>query len=154
MEGISFEQLRVLFRWFKEGPPGAIPIEREGRSLGLLQAATWEDAGNAKVVEQLAGWHAPGRVPVATEARQWLTERVLQIPDRVLFWVKDVRGVAVGHIGLSRHDGENDTIQIVDVLSGSAAGEGLLAAAVQTLSGWVHQSLKLRVVREARQLAA
>lgn len=161
MEGIRFEQLRVLFRWFKEGPPGAIPIERDGRSLGLLQAVTWEDAGNSPVVEQLATWHDsalmsfPEPFPVTPAgARQWLTECVLQTSDRVLFWVKDVRGVAIGHVGLSHHDSDNNTITIVDVLSSSPASEGLLAVAVQTLSGWAHQSLKLRVRQEGEHLAA
>jgi hypothetical protein len=145
MEGLQPEQLRTLFRWFKEGPPGAIPIEQQGRSLGLLQAVSWEDAGTAGLLEDLAGWHGPGFSVAA--ARRWLTDEVLPTPDRVLFWVKDVRGEVVGHVGLSQL-GIDGTVTISDVLCGSPAGEALLAAAVGALVGWVQGSLRLRARRE------
>jgi hypothetical protein len=149
MEGLQPEQLYVLFRWFKEGPPGAIPLEHEQRSLGLLQAVTWEDAGTSAAVERLADWHDTS----PAGARRWL-QGVLQMPDRVLFWVKDVRGEALGHVGLSHLDAENGTITISDVLHGAPGVEGLMTAALACLGDWVNQSLKLRPRREGERRAA
>lgn len=146
MDGLQAREIQTLFRWFKEGPPGAIPIEHDQRSVGLLQAATWEDAGG-KPVECLVAWHG-------SAARSWLVEDVLKGPGRVLFWVKDVRGELVGHVGLGDLDEANGTITIGDVVCGEAGHEGLMAAAVGCLVGWVHRSLRLRARREGERAAA
>src|SRR5262245_49276038 len=65
MDGLRAREIQTLFRWFKEGPPGAVPIEHDQRSVGLLQAATWEDAAG-RPAERLAAWHG------SASARQWL----------------------------------------------------------------------------------
>jgi hypothetical protein len=150
MEGLQPRQLRTLFRWFKEGPPGAIPIEQDGRSLGLLQAVGWEDAGALGLMEELARWHAPDFADRAA-ARRWLTDEVLPTPDCVLFWVKDVRGQAVGHVGLAQLDVVSGIVTISDVLCGNPAAEALVAAAVDALAGWAHDSLRLRVRQDGEQ---
>jgi hypothetical protein len=145
MEGPRPEQLRTLFRWFKEGPPGAIPIVSDGRSLGLLQAAGWEDAGTVGVLDRLARWHPP------SSARGWLVER-LQDADGVLFWIKDVRGQTVGHAGLSHLDPEAGTVALSDVHCGDLEGAALVEAAVRTLLGWVEHSLRVRALVQKQQL--
>jgi hypothetical protein len=146
MDGLHAREICTLFRWFKEGPPGAIPIENDQRSVGMLQAATWEDAGG-RPVERLAAWHGPG-------AREWLVESVLKTPDRVLFWVKDVVGEVVGHVGLSDVNDRSGTITVVDVVCGVHGCEGLLVAAVACLTEWAQRSLQLRVCRDDQRAAA
>src|SRR5262249_45628300 len=141
MDGLRAREIQTLFRWFKEGPPGAIPVEHEQRSVGLLQAATWEDAAGPPA-EKLELWHGAGT------GRRWLVEAVLKTPDRVLFWVKDVRGEVVGHVGLWGLDEAAATITVGDVVCGAAGHEGLMAAAVGCLVGWVSRSLRLRARRE------
>jgi hypothetical protein len=152
MDDLQPEQLEILFRWFKEGPAGAIPIEQDGRPLGVLQAAGWEDAGTPGLMETLARWHGP---PFSASAvRRWLIDEVLPAPDRMLFWVKDVRGGIVGHVGLSRIDPVQGTVAIRDVLCGIPAGAALLAVALETLIDWAQHSLGLRASREEDQLNA
>jgi hypothetical protein len=146
MDGLHAREICTLFRWFKEGPPGAIPIEHEQRSVGMLQAATWEDAGGAPV-ERLAAWRGD-------PAREWLVESVLKTPGRVLFWVRDVGGELVGHVGLSGVDDRNGTITVGDVVCGVRGSEELVASAVGCLSEWVQRSLRLRVCREDQRAAA
>lgn len=150
MERLPTEHLRILFRWFKDGPPGAIPIEHDHRSLGRLQAVTWEDAGCAADLERLAAWHSLPSVA----ARAWLADQVLPAADRVLFWVKDIRGEAIGHVGLCDLDDENGTIAICDVLCDDPAAERLLAAALASLGAWVRHSLHLSMRQEAIRRAA
>jgi hypothetical protein len=160
MDGLRGEQLLTLFRWFKEGPPGAVPIEHNDRSIGVLVAVTWEDAGCSAAAGRLAAWHEsaqpfPEPFPATSSgARQWLVERVLQTTDRVLFWVKDVRGQAVGHVGLSELDANEGRITVADVLCGAAGHEGLMAAAVNCLTDWLQSSLQLTARLEGERLAA
>src|SRR5262245_33037310 len=146
MDGLRVREIQTLFRWFKEGPPGAIPIEHDQRSVGLLQAATWEDAVGPPAAK-LEAWHGPA-------VRKWLAEDVLKTPDRVLFWVKDVRGELVGHVGLRGIDDAAGTITVGDVVCGVAGHEALMAAAVGCLVGWVQRSLRLRARREGERAAA
>ncbi len=147
MEGPRPEQLRTLFRWFKEGPPGAIPILSDGRSLGLLQSAHWEDAGTSAVLDRLARWHAPAG------GRTWLLQR-LEDASGALFWIKDVRGQIVGHAGLTRLDPAAGTLLLADVHCGEPEGAPLVEAAVHALLAWVRQSLCLEVLSDDQPLPA
>jgi hypothetical protein len=153
MEGLQPEHLRTLFRWFKEGPRGAIAIEQAGRSLGLLQAVGWEDAGTIALLEDLARWHGPA-LPDGAAARRWLIGEVLPAPDRVLFWVKDVRGRAAGHVGLSRLDPATGSVTLSDVCRAGPDDEALVAAAVAALSGWAQRCLRLHLRRDEERPSA
>ncbi len=144
MDGLRPEQLRTLFRWFKEGPPGAVGIDRDGRSLGLLQAVGWEDAGSLALLEQLARWHEP-ELPDRAAVRRWLVEEVLPASDRVLFWVKDIQGRPVGHVGLSCLDQGSPGVAIADVLCGEPDEIDLVSAGVAALVRWAAHSLRLHV---------
>lgn len=89
----------------KEGPPGAIAFEGH-EVVGLLQAAFWEDAGDAVLMGRLACWR---RCSPAL-ARAWLVEEVLTARARALFWVKTGEGQIVGHVGLSPFDFAGGTV--------------------------------------------
>jgi RimJ/RimL family protein N-acetyltransferase len=161
MEGLPAEQVKTLIRWLKEGPPGAIPISRERRSLGSLQAVTWEDAGDQQAMARLGQWHeaafAVFAVPVGVSfpnARKWLVEQVLEAPDRVLFWVRDIRGRPIGHAGLSRFNFQARTAQLRDVVCGESGQETLVAEAVETLLRWARESLHIQAIDALERLAA
>jgi hypothetical protein len=161
MDGLQPNQVRTLIRWLKEGPPGAIPISRGQQSLGSLQAVVWEDAGDREAVNRLVGWHesafavfaAP--VPVTRHgARQWLVEQVLEAPERLLFWIKDIRGQAVGHAGLARFDFAVRTVSLRDVVCGVPGSESLVAEAVEALRGWVREAFQMWTEDAGQLLAA
>jgi hypothetical protein len=172
MDGPHPKEVRTLIRWLKEGPSGAIPIIHLARSdfglgstdqlsLGSLQVVTWEDAGDRDAIDRLVRWHESAftvfAVPVpvtASGARQWLVEQVLEAPERVLFWIKDVRGQAVGHIGLSRFDFALRTVALRDVVCGAPGSESLAAEGVETLRGWVREAFGMWTVDAGQLLAA
>lgn len=161
MDGPTRENVLMLLRWFKEGPPGAIPIEHEGRSLGSLQACTWEEAGDPTILARLAEWHEsaftrfPESRPVTPDAvRAWLVQQVMPTPDRVLFWVKDPRGVCVGHLGISRIDPDAGTGYLCDLVAMNPAAERLLQHAISTLQYWLQTTLSVEFVSEPRRRAA
>lgn len=161
MDGPVPDQVRVLLRWLKDGPPGAIPIAGEGKSFGLLQAVTWEDAGEGTALDRLCRWHEsafawfPEPFPVtAASVRQWLVEQVLPAPDRVLFWVRDVRGGFIGHVGLTAIDVTGGAATLSDRVAGHPTGEGLLTLAVQALEDWAGEWLQVRVRTAGARRAA
>jgi hypothetical protein len=161
MDGPTTEHARLLLRWFKEGPPGAIPIDADGRSLGSLQAVSWEDAGDLAALEQLTGWHEtafaryPEATPVSpTSVRRWLVEQVLPAPDRVLFWVRDVRGERFGHAGLSRLDPRAGTAAISDVVAANVVAERLVNEALTALTAWARGTLGVEVLAMPSRRAA
>jgi hypothetical protein len=119
----------------------------------MLQAIGWEDAGTTALLDELARWHAPAFAGIP-DARRWLVNEVLPAADRVLFWVKDVRGRPVGHVGLSHLDPVGATITLTDVQYGVPVGAALVDRAIATLSGWAQHSLRLHVRGEERPRAA
>jgi len=163
MDGLATEDIYTLLRWVKDGPAGTIPIDTPARSLGRLQAVTWEDAGDRPAVERLFRWHErafagfPEPFAVTPEgARRWLVDLVLSDPQRVLFWVRDVRGEARAHVGLTAIDLDAGTATIGDVITGHPGAAALAAAAVEALAQWVRWELGLRVERasQAQAIAA
>lgn len=153
MDGPStVEQVYLLFRYLKEGPPGAIPIQKDNRSLGILQAVNWEDAGDHAALERMVRWHESAfawigeSFPVTpASVRRWLLEQVLPAPDRLLFWVKDLRGSFVGHLGLTHLHFDTRSVCIGDLVAATPAAEVLVAQAMTTLAHWTEESLGLVV---------
>ena len=163
MDGLATEDISTLLRWLEDGPAGSIPIGSRDRSLGKLQAVTWQDAGDREAMDRLGRWHElafawfPEPFPVSADgARRWLVDRVLSDPCRILFWVRDVRGEARGHVGLTSIDLEAGTATLGDVIACHPAATALVSAGVETLSRWVRQELGLCVERaaQARAIAA
>jgi hypothetical protein len=151
MDGITDEQLHTLFRWVKDGPTGAIPIEAHDRSFGVLIGVTHEDAGNHQRLLDLGRWHEsafawfPDPYPVTPfSARRWLVEQILDVPDRLLFWVKDLRGRYAGHVGLSQVDFQAQEISISDVVVANPGHEPLVSQAIETLERWARENLQLQ----------
>ena len=161
MDGPTPEDVRILFRWLKEGPPGAIRVEDQGQQLGSLQAVTWEDAGDRLALERLARWQksswsrAPESFPIRSGTiRQWLTEEILSREDRLLFWVRDVHEDSAGYLGIQWLKEEKNRAILTDRLSDGRLGERLMERAAHTLGNWLRESLGLELEGRARARAA
>jgi hypothetical protein len=156
MDGLPSLQVRTLIRWMKDSPCGAIPISSGQMSLGCLRAVTSDDAACPELLRYLCDWHrslfAAFAVPFpvsASGARGWLTEQILEAPERLLFWVRDVAGRPVGHIGLFRFDFVEKTVQLRDVVCGVRGAEDVFAVAIETLKQWVSGGFEMAVVDAA-----
>jgi hypothetical protein len=146
-------QVQMLIRWCKEGPPGCIPVCREQLSLGSLRAASWEDAGDRALIERLHRWHGSAFADLAVplsltpaRVRGWLIEQVLEVPTRLLFWVRDVTGQIVGHVGLARFDFTRRTVTVRDVVCGESGCENLVTLAVGALQTWPREAFGMEAV--------
>jgi hypothetical protein len=159
MDGLTPEHALTLFRWLKEGPPGSIPIVVRDAPCGSLQAITWEDAGDLDALDRICAWHGlafawlPDPVPVThTSIRRWLVEQVLEVPTRVLFWIKTHQDICVGHVGLSSLD-QAGNARLCDLLVGHPRYRNLLDAGIRTLTDWSRESLHLNLTGPAAAAA-
>jgi RimJ/RimL family protein N-acetyltransferase len=150
MHGAHGDQVTTLLRWLKDGPPGGIPVVLRARPAGHLEAVGWRDAQDPAAHQRFARWQAAAgpfataRFP-ATPAggRAWLVEQILEIPDRLLFWVK-AEDTAVGHAGLCRFDFGARSAEVVHVVRGvGGVGPGVMTAAVTALCDWASEALRV-----------
>src|SRR5205823_10417851 len=80
--------------------------------------------------------------------RAWLVEQVLDIPDRLLFWIKGPDDRPLGHLGLLRFDFTAHTADLGLLLRGvEGEAPGIMSAAVRTVCAWAFDSLSLEAVR-------
>lgn len=140
----------ILLRWLKDGPTGAIPISAEDCSLGVLQAVTREDAGDPAAIARLARWPLPAWAghssPARGGPRGWLVNEVFSACDRLLFWVKDVRGEPVGCIGIEVVHLRAGPVLLHGPVAEPSAPPLLLSRASETLRQWVDEALMLPAV--------
>jgi hypothetical protein len=152
MERLSAAQVCTLIRWMKEGPAGAIPINGAGESAGTLHAATWDDAGDHDLMDQLLKWRtlataSDGLVPrTANGARQWLQERILGQRECLLFWIRDAAGQVAGQVCLAHFDFAAGSVCLCDVVCGRRGAEALVSSAVETVKSWTREALQISAV--------
>ena len=98
---------------------------RQHREVGTLEPVGWSDAKDSDAIARLAEWREavgdvfPARFPVTLEGTErWLTQKLLQVPDRLLFWVRDRSGQTVGHLGLFRFDYARRHVELDNVIRG------------------------------------
>jgi RimJ/RimL family protein N-acetyltransferase len=146
MDGTHEEQVLTIVRWLKDGPPGGLPVRIDDGPLASLEAITWRDANNSAALAQLTLWRQAEQGPSVLPGlvRAWLVEQVLDIPDRLLFWVKAPDDRPIGHVGLLRFDFAARTADLGLLLRGvEDEAPGIMSAAVRTLSAWAFDSLSL-----------
>jgi perosamine synthetase len=85
----------------------------------------------------------PTRFPVTLDGtRRWLRERLLDVPQRMLFLVLDRHGYPVGHLGLVANHQDDGTLEIDNVVRGVPQKQlGLMSAAMQTMIDWAEEQL-------------
>jgi RimJ/RimL family protein N-acetyltransferase len=133
----------------KNGVALQLPVLLDGRPVGTLEPVTWKDAADAESVARLASWREaaadgfPSQFPVTVAGTQrWLLNGVLQVPDRLLFWVRTNDGLPVGHVGLYRYDSAARTIEIDNIVRGeSAVAPGIMYGSVRQLADWTFETL-------------
>jgi RimJ/RimL family protein N-acetyltransferase len=153
MSALQERRIHAVLREAKEKPTSwrtAIPLQLNGHLAARLEPVTTADARQEVFIDLLAQWRAasadyfPTQFPVTREGtRRWLIEQVLQIPDRILFWIRgDHDGACLGHIGLFHLDAAQSRIELDNVVRGrSGILPGVMEASVQSLMRWTAQHL-------------
>lgn len=119
-----------------------------------LDPVTWQDVDDPESIRLLAEWREaaqnsfPAIFPVSLEGtRRWLTKQVLELPDRMLFWVKSPQGQKIGHAGIYRIDFEERSLELDNVVRGvPRVMRGAMYSAVQAILSWSFTTLGMQDV--------
>jgi RimJ/RimL family protein N-acetyltransferase len=131
----------------------ALPVALNGHLVARLEPVTARDHDQHQLIDLLARWRTaaqdwfPTQFPVSLEGtRNWLADRVLAVPDRILYWIRgDHDGVRMGHVGLFHLDDSGTTMELDNVVKAvSRPMPGLMQACVHALMGWAEHELGLQ----------
>jgi len=119
-----------------------------------LDPVTWRDVDDPDSIRLLAAWREaaqgsfPAVFPVTLEGtRRWLIRQVLEVPDRLLFWVQGPQGQKIGHLGINRLDFAARNLELDNVVRGvPRVMRGAMYSSVQTMLNWVFVTLDMRDV--------
>jgi RimJ/RimL family protein N-acetyltransferase len=119
-----------------------------------LDPVTWQDVDDPDSIRWLAEWREaaqnsfPSIFPVTLDGtRRWLIKQVLELPDRLLFWVKSPEGQKIGHAGISRIDFAERNLELDNVVRGvSRVMRGAMYSSVQAILSWVFGTLEVQDV--------
>jgi RimJ/RimL family protein N-acetyltransferase len=157
MDEILQEEMRATIRALKENPDAPNsrqPVFLFGRKVAWLSPVARADLMQMELLSLLRSWHrrssagGPSLAPSAVVgAERWLTEQVLEVPDHVLFWVRDLEGALIGHLGLAGLDAGQKQAEVGYILRGVPdALPGVMYGATQALIGWAFQAFPIRQV--------
>ncbi|MDO8269849.1 MAG: GNAT family N-acetyltransferase [Candidatus Levybacteria bacterium] len=117
--------------------------------IGYLEAITTRDEKDNAVIKDLKVWREknqqafPSQFKVTLKGtRSWFKAQLIGKNDRILFFVKDLDGNRVGHVGLYRFDYKKHTCEIDNVIRGSKSSPGIMTMALTTLINWTKNELK------------
>ncbi len=119
-----------------------------------LDPLTWDDVDDPDSIRLLSEWRVasqnsfPAIFPVTHEGtRRWLIKQVLELPDRLLFWVKSPEGQKIGHAGIYRIDFAERNLELDNIVRGvSRVMRGAMYSSVQAILSWVFTTLDMRDV--------
>jgi RimJ/RimL family protein N-acetyltransferase len=151
------EHVLGSIRLLKQGramPAEWQPIVQNQRTVAWLEPVNWLDADRQEAIELLANWrenaaHAfPSQFPVTlVGTHRWLIRQLLEVPDRLLFWVTGIDGTRVGHLGLFRFNFDRRQVEIDNVVRGRVdLLPGVMQAALETLMGWTFSALHMETL--------
>lgn len=157
MEPLDPEKVLTLLSQCKQRPvlpEHAQLVRQNSRSIAWLLPVTWDDADCREAVALLADWRAaaaeafPSQFPVTLLGTQgWLKQQVLEVPDRLLFWVTDLDGTRIGHVGLFRFDLGEGHIEIDNVVRGVPdVLPGVMQCSLRALLDWTFSKLAMNAV--------
>ncbi|HKD36174.1 MAG TPA: GNAT family N-acetyltransferase [Pirellulales bacterium] len=140
----------------RAAPPSEICFAISGHDLcrANLEPVTWRDVDDAESIRLLAEWREaaqnsfPAIFPVSLEGtRRWLIKQVLELPDRMLFWVTSPQGQKIGHAGIYRVDFAERSLELDNVVRGvPGVIRGAMHSAVQAVLNWSFTTLGMQDV--------
>jgi RimJ/RimL family protein N-acetyltransferase len=151
------EAVLDTLRHFKQAGASAattLPVVHQGQTLARLEPVTWHDAERPEAIRLLARWreranpYFPAQFPVTEVGTQrWVVKQLLEVPDRILFWVRAIDGRAMGHVGLFRFDWDDPSVEIDNIVRGEdGVFPGLIYHSLQALLGWTYEVLGVGAV--------
>lgn len=125
----------------------AIPVPDAGYLLPVCEAHLQDEVLLQKITE----WRNtnvevyPSQFTATLEStRVWMKDRLLAIPDRMLFLVVDNTGKHVGHIGFNGCHNDDFFFEIDNVVRGvQGVSKGLFSRAMNSLIEWARKTINV-----------
>lgn len=149
----NFEkELKEFFKKLKDKtPPLILNINDEkGNIVGYLEFVNKKTTYNNKVIKLLAdwrrrhSWYFPSQFTVTIPGTKiWAQKALIDKVDRILFLVKDRKGIALGHMGLYSFDFKEKSCEIDNVVRGRKSVPGMMTYALKTLIDWTFKNIEI-----------
>lgn len=125
----------------------AIPIQDEGYLVPACEMHLNDD----ELLSKLSYWRNrnvkayPTQFQATLEStRKWFKERLLEVPDRILFLVVDNTGKIIGHIGFNGCINKEFLFEIDNVVRGlPGISKGLFSKAINSLIEWSRKTINV-----------
>jgi len=119
------------------------------RSCGYLLPVCQLHLDDASLISTFSDWRRenasayPSQFPVTDEGtHSWLSDRLLKVPDRILFLVLDKHGYPVGHLGFANCLNDRCEMEIDNVVRGvQSAPRGIMTEAMRVLLNWAEETI-------------
>jgi len=115
---------------------------------GYLLCVSELHADDDKAIAMLAKWRREAITfrdsfkPTFDSTKRWLRKLVLDVPDRILFFVLDRYGNAVGHLGFAHAINDQGLMEVDNVIRGVKGVEpGIMSLSTQALLRWAVQAI-------------
>lgn len=121
--------------------------------LGFLLPISQLHLDDNELIEKLTTWRNENKtvypsqfVATTKSTKDWMLQRLLDVPDRILFLIVNKHGKVIGHIGFANAlaDLNNDlcSLEIDNVVRGvKEESKGIMAAAMNSLIAWADEKL-------------
>ena len=152
------DYLSVSLQKLKYDKQFCLPVTNDKSIVGFLSPITFFDIENDSIIKMLKDWrnHNVGayldqRKTTIIETRKWLNDHVLKNHSKILFFLKSVDGVPIGHVGLANGLKIINSIEMDNIVRGKLNFEnGIITLALYDLITWVftsfgYQKVYLRV---------
>ena len=125
----------------------AIPIDNRGFLVPVCEA----HQDDLDLLQKLTVWRNtnvgvyPSQFIADLEStKSWLRDRLLTVPDRILFLVTDNHGLVIGHIGFNGCLNDESLFEVDNVIRGEIASEkGIFSHALKALTEWARKTLNV-----------
>jgi perosamine synthetase len=134
-----------------EGPFHPIALKQNGNVIGYLHVITKSVISDREAIRLITKWRKKNSkwfptvfpVTLAGTAR-WAQKNLIDVRDRILFFVVDKKGRRIGHVGLFSFNYKNDSCEIDNIIRGEVGLPGVMTVAVNELIRWTRMHLHIR----------
>lgn len=128
-----------------------IPVMQDGKQIATLRVITKSMLNDDNVVELLTKWRSehqdafPSQFKVTHEGtKRWGQKQLLDLPDRILFFLETPEGKPYAHLGLYRFDFGKKSCEIDNIVRGESTQPGSMTHALRALIIWTFETLQVK----------
>lgn len=130
-----------------------ISVLRNGETIAKLNVITKDMLSKSSTIKLLAKWRNnnqdafPAQFKVTEEGtKKWGEAQLLNLPDRILFFLETLEGKPFAHLGLYRFNYEERSCEIDNIVRGENLLPGSMTDALEVLIEWTFSVLQVKTL--------